>query len=264
MAQRKSASAGRDATPAEPPAAGRGGEPADPPAAGPGAGPADPPAGRRGRPAGPPPAGRKEQAAATAAALKAAAVRVFDERGYLNTKITDITAAAGRSAGSFYNHFTGKEALLEALLADMLAASDERVDREHPYDHDLSDREVLRWHIAGFWEAFRDNKAVFVAVTQAALVDEHFGARLAELMSPDQGAMRQHLELLADKGYPLPGEPAAVAVALTGMWYQFAYQQLVGGFLGTAPALPEEAAIDLLTEFSLRGLIGARHRTKPA
>ena len=199
---------------------------------------------------------RKEQAAATAAALKAAAVRVFDERGYLNTKITDITAAAGRSAGSFYNHFTGKEAVLEALLADMLAAGDERVDREHPYDHDLSDREVLRWHVAGFWEAFRDNKPVFVAVTQAALIDERFGARLSELMTPDQGAMRQHLELLADKGYPLAGEPAAVAVALTGMWYQFAYQQLVGGFMGTVPRLPEEAAIDLLTEFSLRGLVG--------
>ncbi|BCJ35824.1 TetR family transcriptional regulator [Actinocatenispora thailandica] len=205
--------------------------------------------------------GRREQAAATAAALKAAAVRVFDERGYLNTKITDITAAAGRSAGSFYNHFTGKEALLETLLADMLTASDERVDREHPYDHDLSDRDVLRWHVAGFWEAFRDNKPVFVAVTQAAMVDEHFGARLADLMSPDQGAIRRHLELLADKGFALPGEPAAVAVALTGMWFQFTYRQLVGGFLGGVPELSDEAAIDLLTEFSWRGLIGGQHRT---
>jgi AcrR family transcriptional regulator len=222
------------------------------------------PAGHDAASADPPPAGRKEQAAATAAALKAAAVRVFDERGYLNTKITDITTAAGRSAGSFYNHFTSKEAVLEALLTDMLTASDERVGREHPYDHDLSDREQLRWHVAGFWAAFRDNKPVFVALTQAAMVDEHFGARLSELMAPDQGAMRQHLELLAGKGYRLPGEPAAVAVALTGMWYQFAYHQLVGGFLNGAPELSDEAAIDLLTEFSLRGLIGARHRTTPA
>jgi len=212
-------------------------------------------------------AGRREQAAATAAALKAAAVRVFDERGYLNTKITDITAAAGRAAGSFYNHFTGKQQLLEALLADMLAAGDARVQREHPYDHDLSDRAQLRWHVAGFWQAFRDNKTVFVAVTQAALVDERFAARLPELMSPDQAAMRQHLEYLAEKGVRLPGEPAAVAVALTGMWFQFAYQQLVSDFMGRIGRLSDDAAIDLLTDFSLRGLTGGNDHqpaTRPA
>lgn len=198
---------------------------------------------------------RRERAAGTEAALKAAALRLFDERGYLNTKITDITAAAGRAAGSFYNHFTGKQELLEALFRDMLAESDDAV-AEHPAEHDLSDPAVLRWHVAGFWHAFRRYRPVFVAMTHAAMVDERAAGRLRELLSPDRTAIRAHMEYLVAKGIELPGPPDAVAVAMTAMWFQFAYQQLVSGFLGPAGPLGDDEAIDLLTGFTLRGLAG--------
>jgi len=48
------------------------------------------------------------------------AQRLFFERGYDNTTVNDIIAAAGLSKGAFYHYFASKEVLLEAL-AERLA-----------------------------------------------------------------------------------------------------------------------------------------------
>ncbi|MGA8114638.1 MAG: TetR/AcrR family transcriptional regulator [Actinocatenispora sp.] len=199
--------------------------------------------------------GRRARAAATEAALKAAATTVFEERGYLNTKITDITAAAGRAAGSFYNHFASKEELLESLLADLFTEGDEAVAK-HPPDHDLSDPTQLRWHIAGFWQIFQRHSTVFVALQQAAMLDGRFAERLRALVQPEQRVMREHLEYLRDRGVRLPGDPSVVAAAMTAMWYQFAYGQLAGGMFDLGRRLSDDEAVDTLTAFTLRGLAG--------
>lgn len=190
---------------------------------------------------------RRDKAAATQAALKDAAVRLFASNGYLNTKITDITAEAGRAAGSFYNHFASKEELLESLLADAFAAGD-AVHADHPEQHDLSDPEHMRRHVAGFWDVFARYRTMFTAVVQAAMVDARFARRLDELLADQQEPLHQHIEYLADRGVELPGSTKLVVEALTGMWFQFAYR--VHG------RVPDEEAIATLTAFSLRGLTG--------
>src|SRR3954452_14931520 len=114
---------------------------------------------------------RKEKAAETESALKAAAKRVFARKGYLNTKITDITAAAGRATGSFYNHFAGKEELLEALLKDMLSEADEAVYVDLSHEADFSKIEAIRWHAAAFWNFYKAHIPEMVALKQAAMVD---------------------------------------------------------------------------------------------
>jgi AcrR family transcriptional regulator len=201
--------------------------------------------------------GRKAKAAETERALKDAAMRVFERIGYLNAKITDITAEAGRAAGSFYNHFSGKEQLLESLIADMFATGDEFA-AEHPGDHDLSEREQMRFHVAGFWQTFRQHRPVFVALLQASMVDEGFAARLRELLAPEAQVLRDHLEYVRDRGFTLPGDPVYVAAAMSAMWLQFAYNcQVTGGVEFGGPPGDDEA-VDMLTDFSLRGIVGER------
>jgi AcrR family transcriptional regulator len=53
------------------------------------------------------------------AALLRAARRVFERRGYHETRIADITASARMAVGSFYTYFDSKEEIFEALLIEM-------------------------------------------------------------------------------------------------------------------------------------------------
>jgi len=200
---------------------------------------------------------RTEQAASTEAALKAAARRVFARQGYLNTKITDITAEAGRAAGSFYNHFTGKEELLTALLTDALAESDAAIfapDSQHRAD--FSDREAVRWHVANYWRFYSRHAVELTALRQAALVNAEFGAQLEEMTAGSVDHLDDHLDPITKAGRSLPGPPDLVLAMFAGLLDGFSYHwQLSEGRFG-GRRVDDEEAIDTLTEFIYRALNG--------
>jgi AcrR family transcriptional regulator len=54
--------------------------------------------------------------AATRAKILDAAAKIFRERGYAGTRLTDIAAAAGMQAGSLYYHFESREDLVAELI----------------------------------------------------------------------------------------------------------------------------------------------------
>jgi AcrR family transcriptional regulator len=198
-------------------------------------------------------AGRKAKAAETEAALKAAALRVFAERGYLNTKIVDITAEAGRAAGSFYNHFTGKEELLQAMLTDMLVASDEAIlAGDSTHSSDFTDFAAVRWHVAAFWAFYKQNRVVMIALRQAALVNREFSARLQEMITADQEHMIGHLRFVTRAGRALPGD---VDVSLALM------QSMLDGFMQRWDASPvkrvsDADVVDTIARFLYRAFNG--------
>ncbi|WP_405774312.1 TetR/AcrR family transcriptional regulator [Streptomyces sp. NBC_00859] len=206
---------------------------------------------------------RRAKAALSATAIKEAAQRLFAERGYLNTKITDILSEADRSAGVFYDHFSSKEALLEAMIADFQADASARAVEmpcmaEPGAEHDLSERSHLRDHIAVFWHTYSAHLPVMVAMFQASMVDDGFAHRFGNLLNTSM--LRQHLEYMQRRGATLPGNPALVASALSSMLLQFAYVWLAAD--GRAPGGTAEAtrptddeAIDTLTSLILYGIV---------
>jgi AcrR family transcriptional regulator len=193
---------------------------------------------------------RKQQAAQTSAELKAAAIRVFERVGYLNAKIIDITAEAGRATGSFYKHFAGKEQLLEALLADLLAQGDINATAEEHSD-DFRDRRAIRYHVALFWDFFRRYRTVMVALQQAATVDEAFARRQEAMLEPDLRHIAAHLN-----GLDLPGDPLVMATIFTRTLWAFATTWLSPDRPDLGRELSDDEAIETLTSFLYAGLGG--------
>ncbi|HEY2063785.1 MAG TPA: TetR/AcrR family transcriptional regulator [Amycolatopsis sp.] len=198
---------------------------------------------------------RKEKAAETETALKEAAKRVFARKGYLNTKITDITTEAGRAAGSFYNHFAGKEELLEALLADLAASSDEQAaDTGHLSD--FTDPAAVRWHVRQYWNFYRANAATMQALRQASMVNEAFARTFASFGVAQAADITDHLDQVTAAGHRLP----ATTQTSVAMMYQ-----LIDGFAQMWLLAPEpegwaaptdDEAIEALTRFVYRGFTG--------
>lgn len=196
---------------------------------------------------------RKEQAAGTEAALKQAAREVFAERGYLNTKITDITAEAGRATGSFYDHFASKEALLQALLTELHGQADEAISNwAHPREHDLTDPAQLRGHLAVTWQVMRDNLPVVLALFESALSGGPSDGRAWQRLTEDTAVFREHLEYSREQGKALPGDPALLAAAMGGMTSMLAYALLPQA----DQPYDDETVVNTLTALLLHGLAG--------
>ncbi|WP_329051934.1 TetR/AcrR family transcriptional regulator [Amycolatopsis sp. NBC_01488] len=198
---------------------------------------------------------RKEKAAETETALKAAARRVFARKGYLNTKITDITAEAGRAAGSFYNHFASKEELLEALLADLAAANDESALSEGHLS-DFSHPAAVRWHVAQYWDFYKEHAATMQALRQAAMVNDAFARTMASFGATQAADLHGHLAHVTAAGMRLPAR-TELSIA---MMYQLVDSFAQTWLLDPAPAgwtpPTDEEAVEALTRFVYRGFTG--------
>jgi len=185
---------------------------------------------------------RAEQAAETRAALLEAAKRLFATCGYLNTKVTDITAEAGRAAGSFYTYFAGKEELLAALLEEVATAGDQDA-RATEHKSDFSDPDAIRYHVASYWRIYHEHAATMLALRQAALVDENFARRLREFRRAQFDDIRDHLDHVAN----LPASPEVSLTVLATM---------LDGLTEMWSELPDDDAIEIITRFAYRALNG--------
>lgn len=75
------------------------------------------------------PGGRQRQKQRREAHILDAAIRVMAERGYHQTRISDIAAEAGVAYGLVYHYFGSKEKILRAILENIWERFSQRIER---------------------------------------------------------------------------------------------------------------------------------------
>ena len=182
--------------------------------------------------------------------LLAAAKLVFEERGYFETRVTDIVERGEVALGSFYRYFTNKDdlllALLEAVTAELYQSTQGLWDRE------LDTRTNLQRTTEGYLAAYRRNGRLIRALLQMSAVSPRCAAAWWELRQRTYQLMTEHLPPAAvrdpggaltvsalagmveqfarhwyveapENGHAAP-EPAAASQVLAALWYDAAYR----------------------------------------
>jgi AcrR family transcriptional regulator len=177
-------------------------------------------------------------------AFRDAARTVFARDGYLNAKISDIAAEAGKSVASFYNYYDTKADLLVALAEEFHAeATDMAV---LPYRSGLTREDALREAVAGFWRTYAKRRGELIGVFQAAMCDPAFLARWLDIRAEAVQRIARQIRHAQAEGF-CPGiDPVLAASALSAMLEHFCYIWLGQGGERADVRFDDDIAIDTL------------------
>jgi AcrR family transcriptional regulator len=152
----------------------------------------------------------------TRQAIEQSARKLFAERGFHGTTLADITSAAGRSPAVFYRYFDDKEDLLAALaesfLRDVVTPSGSSVALPDSPD----DSEFFTSVVTGYWNMFKQNIGIMIAVAQLAATQQRFASVQNEFRRFGMNIVAASVRQAQEQGYgrDLHTEHIAAAIAL--------------------------------------------------
>jgi AcrR family transcriptional regulator len=94
----------------------------------------------------------------------------FEKNGYLDTRVVDITEAAGVSYGTFYTYFTSREEIF-AEVVDALLADFQEIARAEPLVGRTPAAGIERAN-RGYLRAYRKNARMMAVLEQAATLTD--------------------------------------------------------------------------------------------
>ena len=180
-----------------------------------------------------------------------AARKVFEERGFLDTRVSDIVTAAGVAQGTFYSYFDSKEAVFTEVAQQVVETMMEGLHTEFVRDIDPVER--IRRAMVRFVEAFRPNAVMIGLIEQVGTFTPEMRRLRLELRQSfvdrsARGIRRMQADGIADPGL----DPVMMAEILGAMVDQTCYLWF---FLGKE--FDSQAVVESLTTAWARA-IGVR------
>ena len=159
----------------------------------------------------------------TRARLIEAAREVFERDGFLNARISDITAAANLSQGSFYHYFESKEQVFREIAEAQERLLTEPGPATAGPRAELSPREVIGRANRRYFERYRDAAKLMGVIEQVSRYDDHVSAaRFATMKHFAARAERSIRRLQRDGLADATLDPQIAADALGAMVARFA------------------------------------------
>ncbi len=149
-------------------------------------------------------------------AIEQAARKLFAERGFHGTTLADITSAAGKSPAVFYRYYTDKEDLLAALAESFLrdVVTPSGLSLQLPLAPD--DSEFFHSVVTGYWNMFKQNIGIMIAVAQLAATQKRFADVQNQFRRFGMDIVAASVRRAQEQGYgnELHPEHTAAAIAL--------------------------------------------------
>ena len=163
--------------------------------------------------------------------LLEAAKEIFEEKGFLEARISDIAERAGLSHGSFYHYFESKEEIFREVAASVEETLGEPMsgvilDPESRATPPERIREALRRHL----ENYQREARIIGVIEQMSRYDKQVSASRAERQGKYSRQVAESIRRLQEHGLADPGlDPTIAAAALGAMTGRFPEMWLVQG-----------------------------------
>jgi AcrR family transcriptional regulator len=157
----------------------------------------------------------------TREAIEQAARKLFAERGFHGTTLADITSAAGKSPAVFYRYFADKEDLLAALagsfLRNVVTPSGLSLHLPDSADDDAFFTSV----VTGYWNMFKQNIGIMIAVAQLAATQQRFATVQNEFRRFGMDIVATSVRRAQEQGYGTELNPDHTAAAIALLFENF-------------------------------------------
>ncbi|KAA9158103.1 TetR/AcrR family transcriptional regulator [Amycolatopsis acidicola] len=180
----------------------------------------------------------------------AAARTVFEDKGFLDTRVADICDEAGLAHGTFYIYFQTKEDIFYSLVDSVVGERYLLTAVPEDFEGTVADRfaHTLRTYFAEMWKGRRFSRIV----EQVATFDEHMRADRMRIRGEFRSRIQRGIERLQRQGAADPDISAELtAEAIVAMISNFAYINLI---LGEREDLDIEEVVATLTGIWARAI----------